>query len=135
VSTLAVLCLGASAACASAYSEHSVGTPEQVAWVRRAAGNFLTAELAGNGAGACAILAAPLRASVDHRTCAQRWDARLRELLRRRGERTRLRSELRARASARVVVHGSIATIELAEPLLDGANRFLWTENCWMLKR
>lgn len=135
VSTCTVLCLGSSAAYASPYSGHSAGTPEQIAWVRRAAGNFLKAELAGNGAGVCAILAAPLRADVDRRTCAQRWDAKLNELLRGHGERRRLRSELHASSSARVVVHGRNATIDLAEPLLDGVNRFLWSENCWMLER
>ncbi len=44
--------------------------------------NFVTAELAGNGASACAILNAPLRATRHDRTCAQRWDAKLAALLR-----------------------------------------------------
>jgi hypothetical protein len=50
-----------------------------------------------------------------------------------RGARSRLRSELRAATSARVVVRGNVASIELPEPLLRGPNRFVWTENCWML--
>lgn len=119
---------------ASAHSARSVGTPEQIAWVRRAAGNFLSAELAGNGAGACAILAAPLRTSSHHRTCAQRWDTKLAAMLRKHGERARLRSQMNASASARVLVHGSLATIDLSAPLIDSANRFVWSENCWMLE-
>ncbi|MFI5005698.1 MAG: hypothetical protein ACHQE6_11870, partial [Solirubrobacterales bacterium] len=121
------------AAAAGAYSEHSVGTPEQIAWVRRAAGNFVAAELSGNGARACTVLNAPLRATEHHRTCEQRWNARLRKLLHERGARSRLRAEQRAIAAARVVVHGDLASIELPAPLLGGPNRFLWTENCWML--
>jgi hypothetical protein len=125
---------GAGATGALAYSERSVGTPEQVAWVRRAAGNFIAAELAHNGAGACGILNAPLRASQHGRSCEQRWDAKLARLLAEPGERARLRALHHAAASARVVVHGNVASIELAEPLAAaGANRFLWTENCWML--
>jgi hypothetical protein len=114
--------------------KRSVGTPEQVAWVRRAADNFLAAELAGNGAGACAILNAPLRASSRHQTCTQRWDAKLLAMLRKPGTRARLHDERRAVASARVVVHGDTATITLPRPLMNGPNRFLWTENCWMLE-
>ena len=37
---------------ASAFGAHSVGTSEQIAWVRRAASNFVADELSGNGAGA-----------------------------------------------------------------------------------
>jgi hypothetical protein len=121
------------AATAGAYSERSVGSPEQIAWVRRAAGNFVAAELGGNGAGACTVLNAPLRATEHHRTCAQRWNMRLRKLLHERGARSRLRVEQRAIATARVAVHGDLASIELPAPLLGGPNRFLWTENCWML--
>jgi len=121
------------AAVAAAYPEHSVGTPEQIAWVRRAAGNFVSAELSGNGAGACAILNAPLRATRGHRTCEQRWNARLAGMLHTHGERAHLRAEQRAIASARVVVHGNIASIELPAPLIAGPNHFLWTEMCWML--
>ncbi len=121
------------AAAVGAYSEHSVGSPEQIAWVRRAAGNFVAAELSGNGAGACTVLNAPLRATQHHRTCEQRLNARLGKLLHERGARSRLRAEQRAIPAARVVVHGDIASIELPAPLLRGPNRFLWTENCWML--
>jgi len=120
-------------AAAGAYSEHSVGSPEQIAWVRRAAGNFVAAELSGNGAGACSVLNAPLRATEHHRTCEQRWNKRLGKLLRERGARSRLRAEQRAIPAARVVVHGDVASIELPAPLLGGSSRFLWTENCWML--
>jgi hypothetical protein len=42
----------------------------------------VTAELGGDGAGACAILNAPLRATQHHRTCARRWDVELARLLR-----------------------------------------------------
>ncbi len=45
-----------------------------------------------------------------------------------------LRAERRAAASARVVVTGDVASIELPAPLLHGPNHFLWTENCWMLE-
>jgi hypothetical protein len=31
-------------------------------------------------------------------------------------------------------VHGDLASIELPAPLMGGPNRFVWTENCWMLK-
>jgi hypothetical protein len=129
-----VVALLAPVAPAAAYPEHSVGTPEQIAWVRRAAHRFLTAELATNGAEACAVLNAPLRASVHGRSCEKRWNARLTEMLRTPGVRPHLRSDLRAVRSARVAVHGNVASIELPNPLLHGPNRFLWTENCWMLE-
>jgi hypothetical protein len=127
------LALLPAAATTGAYSERSVGSPEQIAWVRRAAGNFVAAELSGNGAGACAVLNVPLRATEHHRACQQRWNARLGRLLHKRGARSRLRVEQRAIARARVVVRGDLASIELPAPLLNGPNRFLWTENCWML--
>jgi len=130
----AALAALAAASAAETYS-HSSGTREQIAWVRRAASNFVTAELAGNGAGACAILNAPLRASAHHLTCAQRWNARLASLLRERGERARLRAQRRAIPSAVVIVQGDRASIELPTPLLGTGSRFLWTENCWMLLR
>ncbi len=120
-------------ASASAH-QHSVGTGEQIAWVRRAANNFLTAELSGNGAGACAILNAPLRATQGHETCAERWNAKLARLLREPGAKARLHSEQHAIPSAVVIVGGNVASIALPHPLLDGPNHFLWTENCWMLK-
>jgi hypothetical protein len=120
--------------CASASAAYSVGSHEQIAWVRRAASNFVTAELAGNGAGACAILNAPLRATRHGRTCAQRLNASAAKLVREPAGRARLRAQRRAIGSAVVVVHGNIATIGLATPLMSGPNRFVWTENCWMLE-
>jgi hypothetical protein len=119
---------------AAASSEYSVGSAEQIAWVRRAAGNFVAAELSGNGAGACTVLNAPLRATINHRSCAQRWNARLDKRLHERGVRSSLRAERRAILTARVVVHGNLASIDLPAPLIAGPNRFLWTENCWMLE-
>lgn len=128
-------CAAALVQCSTASATYSVGSREQVEWVRRAATNFVKAELAGDGASACAILNAPLRATQRHRTCAQRWNARIARLLSEPGARVRLRSQRRAIASAAVVVHGNVATIGLASPLLsDAANRFRWTENCWMLE-
>ena len=119
---------------ASAFGAHSTGTPEQIAWVRRAASNFVSAELSGNGAGACAILNAPLRTTQHHRTCAQRWNAKLATLLREPGGRARLRAQKHAIPSATVVIHGNIASLDLATPLMSGSSQFVWTENCWMLR-
>ena len=133
----AVLLLAFSAsllAPASSLGAHSVGTAEQIAWVRRAATNFVNDELAGNGAGACAILNAPLRATRNHRTCEQRWDARLKHMLRSPAKRRLLRAERRQIARAAVVVHGNVASLGLKTPLFNGPNRFLWTEMCWMLE-
>jgi hypothetical protein len=127
-------CAASLAAPAGASAAYSVGSREQVSWVRRAAANFVVAELAANGAGACAILNAPLRARKHHRTCAERWDAKLQGLLREPGARARLRAQKRAIASAAVIVHGNVASIELPAPLMGGPNRFVWTENCWMLR-
>lgn len=119
---------------ASASAAHSVGTPGQIAWVRSAASRFVTAELARDGASACGILNAPLRATEHGRTCTQRWNARLAKLLHQAGARTRLRSQEHAISSAVVVVRGNWATIALPAPLMgNSSNRFLWTENCWML--
>jgi hypothetical protein len=118
---------------ASAFGAHSVGTREQIAWVRRAATNFVAAELGGNGAGACAILNAPLRTTEHHRTCAQRWNSKLATVLREPGGRAGLRAQEHAISSAVVTVHGDVASIDLPAPLASGPNRFLWTENCWML--
>jgi hypothetical protein len=129
------LCAGAivlilpSAAVAS-----SGGSYEQVAWVRRSASNFVAAELRGDGAAACSILNAPLRATQHHRTCQQRWNARLAHLLHEPGGRARLRSQAHAITSARVTVHGDTASIDLPVPLISGPSRFLWTESCWMLE-
>jgi hypothetical protein len=119
---------------ASTLAANSVGTPEQIAWVRRAASNFVVAELSGNGAGACAILNAPLRTTQHHRTCAQRWNAKLSKLLREPHSRAHLHTLQRAIPSATVIVHDYIASINLPTPLMHGPNRFLWTENCWMLE-
>jgi heterodisulfide reductase subunit B len=126
-------CAVALLAPASAFGAHSVGSYEQIAWVRRAATNFVVAELSGNGAGACGILNAPLRATRHNRTCAQRWNAKLAKLLGTPGERAHLRAQKHAISSAVVVVHGNVASIQLPYPLMSGRNRFLWTENCWML--
>ncbi len=128
-------CAAALLPCSGALAADSIGSRGQVEWVRRAATNFVDAELAGNGAGACAILDAPLRASERDRTCAQRWDSSIARLLSVPGARARLRAQRRAIASAAVVVHGNLATIALASPLIGArSNRFLWSENCWMLE-
>jgi hypothetical protein len=119
---------------AGALAAGSVGTPEQIAWVRRAASNFVAAELDGNGAGACAILNAPLRSTQHHRTCAQRWNAKLSRLSREPLSRAHLHALQRAIPSATVVVHDYTGSINLPTPLMHGPNRFLWTENCWMLQ-
>ncbi|HEV3093313.1 MAG TPA: hypothetical protein VGY30_02235 [Solirubrobacteraceae bacterium] len=116
-----------------AHAAGSVGSPGQVAWVRRAASNFVAAELGGNGAGTCAILVASLRTTQHHRTCAQRWNAKLAKLLRSPRARARLHRLGRAIPSATVTVHGYSASISLPTSLIHGPNRFLWTENCWML--
>ncbi len=129
----ALACATTLIAPAGALAAHSVGSAEQIAWVRRAASNFVAAELSGNGADACGILNAPLRATEQHRTCAQRWDAKLAALLREPGGRAHLRAQQRAIPSAIVDVHGDTATLGLATPLAGGPNRFLWSENCWML--
>jgi hypothetical protein len=130
----AALALPAASANAASYPAHSLGSSEQVSWVRRAAGNFVSAELSGNAAGACAILNAPLRASEHHRSCAARWNAKLAAMLAEPRGRTRLRALRRAIPSAVVIVHGDVASIDLPTPLMSGPNQFLWSENCWMLK-
>jgi hypothetical protein len=118
-------------ALAATADAHSTGTPEQRAWIRRAAGNFIAAELSGSGAGACAVLAAPLRGG----DCQRHWDGRLAAMLRDPGARAGLRADRHALAGATVQVHGHTATIELPAPLLAGESRFAWTEMCWMLER
>lgn len=120
---------------ASAHGGASTGTPAQIAWVRRAAGNFLAAELARDGAGACAVLNAPLRATRHGVSCQARWDARIAAMLASRGERATLARLHRDAASATVAVSGGWATIDLPGSLLGGgrANRFRWSESCWML--
>jgi hypothetical protein len=78
-------------------------------------------------------LNAPLRATEHGRTCTQRWSIKLAKLLSEPGARANLRAQKRAIATATVLVHGNAATIELPAPLMGGANRFAWSENCWML--
>jgi hypothetical protein len=131
-SVAATLACGATlVAPAGALAAHSVGTAEQIAWVRRAATRFVTAELADNGSEACAVLNAPLRATERGRTCEQRWDARLAKLTP--STRRQLHAQKREIASAMVVVHGNYAALDLRSRLMSGPNRFYWTENCWML--
>jgi hypothetical protein len=132
--TIAVLiCAAALALPASAFGSYSDGTPAQIAWVQRAASNFVAAELSGDGASACGILNAPLRSTEHGATCERRWDAKLSKLLREPGARARLRAEQRAIPSSRVTIDGENAWIELATPLMDGSNRLVWSESCWML--
>ena len=76
---LALACAGALLATpAAAPAAWSTGS---TAWLRAAVTRLINAELAGDGATACGILYAPLTATVNGRTCAQRWDARLARLL------------------------------------------------------
>ena len=111
--TLAVLvCVSALAVPASALGAHSVGTAEQIAWVRKAATRFVTAELTDDGAGACAVLSAPLRATEHGRTCEQRWDSEAGDARDRPYARS-LRSQKHEIASAIVVVRGDDASLEL----------------------
>jgi hypothetical protein len=126
--------MAALAAPGTATAAHSVGSPSQIAWVRSAASRFVAAELAGDGASACAILNKPLRATVHGRTCTERFDARLAGTLRKPGAHAALHRQAGEINHAAVVIHGDVAQIELPTPLLRGANKFLWTENCWMLE-
>jgi len=105
---------------------HSIGTPGQIAWVRSAATRFVSAD-------ACGILNAPLRTTEHGRTCTQRWNAKLAQLLREPGVRAQLRAQKRAIGSGTVIVHGNDATIALPTPLMNGRSSFVWTENCWMV--
>jgi hypothetical protein len=131
---IAVACTASLLAPAGAQAAYSVGTHEQIVWVRRAATRFVTAELTRNGAEACAVLNAPMRAVQHGTSCERRWNGKLAAMLRKHGERARLRAQLHQIDSAAVVVHGNVATLELPSPLIAGANHFLWTENCWMLE-
>jgi len=106
---------------------------EQVSWVRAAAARFVNAELDGNGAEACAVLVMSMRMTEHGRTCAQRWDARIRAMDKSAAVRRRWRAQAREVPSAVVRVNGNHATIVLPTRLIAGANHFLWTENCWML--
>jgi len=127
---LPILCAaGALIFPAAAAADHSVGSASQIAWVRSAAGRFVAAELSSDGANACSILNVPLRGT----NCQQRWDGRIAALLRDPADRARLRRQAAEIPSAVVVVSGNYARIELPTRLLRGPNRFLWTENCWML--
>jgi hypothetical protein len=122
---LAVLALGPAAAA------HSTGTPSQIAWVRRASGNFLAAELKGDGAAACGVLDARLRGH----DCARHWNSRLAAMLHRPGARQALQADRRAVSSATVLVTGGHATIDLPHPLYGGVSRLAWNEMCWMVER
>ena len=129
---MAALACGATLiAPAGALAAHSVGSAEQIAWVRKAATRFVTAELTDDGSEACAVLNAPLRATEHGRTCEQRWDRKLAKLAP--PVRAKLRSQKHEIASAIVVVRGEHASLELPSELMSGPNRFYWTENCWML--
>jgi hypothetical protein len=103
------------------------------AMLRAAATTVIAAELARDGATACSKLYAPLAATVDGRTCAQRWDARSARLLSKPDGAARLRADLRAVATAAVTYDGLYATIALPHALLGGKSRFYWTAECWML--
>jgi hypothetical protein len=131
---VALACTASLLAPANSSAASSVGTHEQIVWVRRAATRFVTAELTRNGAEACAVLNAPMRAVKHGTSCERRWNGKLAALLRKHGERAHLRAQLHEIASAAVIVHGDVARIELPSPLIAGPNRFLWTENCWMLE-
>ena len=103
--------------------------------LRAAVTRLLDAELARDGATACGILNAPLTATIDGRTCAQRWDARIARLFASPGGRGTLLADLHAVPTAAVTMVGEHATIALPHPLLNGHSRFYWTANCWMLTR
>jgi hypothetical protein len=106
---------------------------DAAATLRAAAGRLISAELSANGAGVCGVLNAPLTATVDGRTCAQRWDARSRAVLASPARARGLRADLRALVSAPVTIDGEHGQITLPRPLLGGHSRFYWTANCWML--
>jgi hypothetical protein len=127
---LAVLAVALGLATIPAAAAVSTGT---ASGLRYAVTRLLSAELDRDGAGACAVLNAPLGATVDGRSCAQRWDARIDRMLAAPGGARRLRADLRAAAGAPVRITGLHATIALPHPLLDGQSRFYWTDDCWML--
>jgi len=129
---LALVCAGAALALPAAASAAMGGTP---AGLRAAVTRLVDAEIAGDGSTACGILYAPLTATVDGRTCAQRWDARIAHILHRTGGAAGLRADLRSIPSAPIAMSGLYATIALPHPLLDGQSRFYFTANCWMLTR
>jgi hypothetical protein len=105
------------------------------ATLRSAAARLITAELDRDGAGACGVLNAPLTKTVDGRTCAQRWAARSAALLAKPAGAAHLQADLRATATAAVVIDGEHGSIALPWPLLNGHSRFYWTANCWMLTK
>jgi hypothetical protein len=127
-------CAASLALPAAALASHSVGTSSQISWVRTATTRFVTAELKRDPAEACAVLTAKQRATVDRRTCEQRWGSKIKTMLHEPGERALLQADRHAIATAAVIVHGNVASIELPTPLLNGSNELLWTENCWMVK-
>jgi hypothetical protein len=122
-----LICLLAVASAAAADGGGSAAT------LRAAAGRLVAAELAGDGAGVCAVLNAPLTATVAGRTCAQRWDARSVAMRASAAGRLALRRDLAAVTTAPVRIDGEHGSIALPSPLLDGHSRFYWTANCWML--
>jgi hypothetical protein len=105
------------------------------AGLRAAAARLISAELAGDGATVCGVLDSSLTATIDGRTCAQRWDARSAALRATARGRRELRADLRAAANAPVAISGLYGSIALPAPLLAGSTRFYWTANCWMLVR
>jgi hypothetical protein len=125
------LALGAAAAPLAAADDPGA----TAATLRAAAARIVTALLRHDGAGACAVLNAPLTASERGRTCAQRWDARSAALLAERRGAALLRADLRETATASVSLDGEHGSIALSTPLLNGHSRFYWTQNCWMLTR
>jgi len=136
-SRLAALVLTAGLALSSGALAARADSDGTASTLRSAATRFVMAELAGNGANACAVLYAPLATTVDGRTCAQRWTAKLRVMLDEHGMRHALEADLAAISSAPVSVTGGgyHGTITLPTPLLDGTSKFFWTANCWMLQR
>ena len=129
-----LICLGALALPVSALASASQGTPEQIAWVRHAASRFVTAELKRDGAEACAVMSAPMRAVRHGGSCERRWRAKFTALLGRDGERARLHAQLQQISSAVVLIHGGSARIVLSTPLVDGHSNLVWSESCWMLE-
>ncbi|HEY7965620.1 MAG TPA: hypothetical protein VID68_01195 [Solirubrobacteraceae bacterium] len=131
VACAAALALAAAAAPAALASDPGASAAN----LRSAAARVVTALLNHDGAGACAVLDAPLTATERGRTCAQRWEARSAALLHKRHGAALLRADLRATATAAVTVVGEHGSIALPTPLLNGGSRFYWTQNCWMLTR
>jgi hypothetical protein len=125
--------LGVSVICLTAASSAFGDGNGSAATLRAAAARLVAAELAGNGAGVCAVLDAPLTVTVAGRTCAERWDARSQVMRTSAAGRLALRRDLRAVASAPVRIDGEHGSIVLPAPLLDGHSRFYWISDCWML--